>query len=138
MAIARELARDGRLGIIAYDGRGGRSRYFEDVREEMSALLLPPDPAAPGLIELHSGTTVACEADISRLPSHPAKRAKPGRKPKFCRFEELIREGIHEMGPVASNTDLKNHARMRIGDQPYPEHKSTQNEIISRVRTRIA
>src|SRR5687768_10907499 len=56
LSILRENVRDGRLGLIAYDERGGRMLFFNQAREELSALLLSPDVTAPGYIEFSSGT----------------------------------------------------------------------------------
>jgi len=130
------LVRDGRLKAVAYDDAGHRFHYFEQSREQIRSLLISPDDAAPGLIEMQSGDTLACEIDMSSLKVPTAARRKAGRKPKFGRFAELIEQGLVEYGPVATNAELKNFARKRIGDDLYPESKSTQNDIIDRIRYR--
>jgi hypothetical protein len=133
LRLIERLVRDGSVGLVAYDEEGGRIRYFQGSTEVISMLLLPPDESAAGLIEYHSGTTMTCEIDLSRLKLRPKSSSKPGRKQLFARFRELAEAAVEHLGPHAPNAEIKAYILAHIPPEPYPS-KSTANEIIGRAK----
>lgn len=134
--LMEQLVRDGRLGLVAYNGFGGRVRYFEGSVEEISMLLLPPDGSSSGLIEMQSGTVMECEIDISSLKLPATRPIRSGRKPKYSRFRELAEAAIDELGIHAPSVDVRVHISSLGGSDPIPR-KSTANEIIRGARERV-
>jgi len=135
LKLMREYARDGRLGIVMYGDQGTRRRYFEDAGHELNALLLPPDIGEPGMIELGDGSTMECEADISRLKLRHLPRKRPGPR-RFEWLGELCDEAVACLGPRAANDAIRAYLKNHAGQRDWPKSKTTVNDAINAARER--
>lgn len=135
LRVMRELARDGRLGLILYDGNGARRRYFEHADWlELAHLYPSPVEGEPGMVELADGSHWVCEADISKLKLRGVPRQKPGPRPQFVRFLELCGEYFLAHGIGKLNADVQIYVRDRIDKAPWPRSQTTINKYIDEAR----
>lgn len=131
-----DLARDNRVGVVMYDGKGGRRHYYEHAEAELAALLIPPDPDAAGLIELANGTVFTCEFDISRISLRSMPRAKPGPKNRFSHLDAACDEYLLLYGP-GTNSEIISHLCDRLTDGDFPKSDTTLRRRIDEARERF-